>query len=220
MQSWRGNDEHSSRESVRPILEEYLAKRLILVALSAVVPWLPVLAADPGAAPQQPDAGDTWAFLKGSLPGAPSSCPGAQPAGSGQVKVGLFNPRSGTCPVASVGGDVLTIDNLNFALAGSHGAQGGATKAGKQDPTAILRRLVDARLIVLEGRAMGLEELPDVASGIKAIEERAGREMLKERVLREVRPDPAEVTRLFQDAVREWQLQSVLFPARTTPGPW
>ena len=189
-----------------------MAKRLILVALTAVVPWIPVLAAEPVAAPQQPDAGDTWAYLKGSLPGAPSSCPDAQPAGSGQVKVVLFAPRSGTCPVASVGGDVLTIDDLNLALAGSHGAHGGAAKAGKQDPTAILGRLVDARLIVLEGRAMGLEELPDIATGIRGIEERAGREMLKERVLRDVRPDPAEVTRLFQDDVREWKLQSVLFP--------
>jgi len=38
-----------------------------------------------------------------------------------------------------------------------------------------------------------------------------GREMLKEQVLRDVRPDPAEVDRLYKQKVQEWKLQSVLF---------
>lgn len=189
-----------------------MLNRLSIATLTAVIPWLTASAAQ-GVSPAPSTAGatETQVFLKAPLPGAPASCPDAQPAGDGMVKVPLFAPRSASCPVASVGGDVITVDDLNFALAGSHGSTAGAGKAGKQDPTAILRRLVDARLIVLEGRAMGIEEMPDVVLGIQRIDERVGREMLKERVLASVRSDPAEVKRLFQDEVREWKLQSVLF---------
>jgi hypothetical protein len=104
------------------------------------------------------------------------------------------------------------MDDLAAGLAGMHEGQASGARGGKQDPTTIVNRLVDAKLVVMEGEAMGIDELPEVKEGLKAAEESIAREMLKEQVLRGVQPDPAEVKRLFEDKVREYQLQSILFP--------
>ena len=188
-----------------------MLNRTILIGILAAAPFGLASAADP--APQAaPGAGGMWVFLKTPLPGAPASCPDPQPATSGVVKVPLFAERSGNCPVASIdGGGNVTVDELATALAGAHEGHGVSQQAGKQDPTAIVNRLVDAKLIVMEADAMGIDDLPEVKEGLKASEENIGREMLKEQVLRDVRPDPGQVDRLYKDKVREWKLQSILF---------
>ncbi len=185
-------------------------KRLMLSGAIVLTP-IAAAAADPAAAPGPAGDGTTWAFLKTPLPGAPASCPDAAPVSAGLVKAPLFAERSGTCPVASIGDDVVTLDDLAGALGTVHEGRADAAKAGKQDTSAILNRVIDARLLLGEARAMGVDEMPEVVEGMKTIDERVGREMLKEQVLRDVRPDPAEVDRLYKDAVREWQIRSVLF---------
>lgn len=165
------------------------------------------------AASAEPAASDgTWLYLKTPLPGMPSSCPDAQAAGAGLVKVSLFAERSGSCPVASVDGtEAATVDDLVAALAGSHEGHAGSARAGRQDATALVQRLVDARLVVMEAQAMGMEDLPETKRSFAEIDEATGREILKERVLRDVKADPAVTRRLFEEKVREWKLQSVLF---------
>lgn len=202
---------HAGCTADRITTEGSVLEKQVLIAILSAAPLALVSAADP--APQgAPGAGGMWVFLKTPLPGAPASCPDTQPATSGVVKVPLFAERSGNCPVASIdGGGNVTVDELATALAGAHEGHGTVQQAGKQDPTAIVNRLVDAKLIVMEGDAMGIEDLPEVKEGLKASEESIGREMLKEQVLRDVRSDPAQVDRLYKDKVREWKLQSVLF---------
>jgi parvulin-like peptidyl-prolyl isomerase len=179
-------------------------KRLLVVGCLGI-------AAAPGAPAAEPGSSTTWAFLKPPLPGTPASCPDAAPAGPGLVKVDLFADRSAGCPVASVEGDVLTLDELNESLAAIHQSRSGATSGAKQDPTAILNRMIDFRLVVLDARTMGIDELPEVATSVAEMKEAAAREILQARVLKDVKPDPREVDRLFKDAVREWKLDSVLF---------
>ena len=189
-----------------------MLNKMILLGLLVAAPLAGARAADPAPAPQQSGTGGMWIFLKSSVPSAATACPDAQAAGSGLVKVPLFSEKSGSCPVATIqDGPSVTVDDLATALAGAHGAYGKEQQAGKQDPTAIVNRLVDAKLVALEGEAMGIDELPEVKEGIKAAQENVGREMLKEQVLRDVRSDPAEVDRLFKQKVQEWKLQSVLF---------
>jgi parvulin-like peptidyl-prolyl isomerase len=184
--------------------------RLLLIGFLAAAPAELARAE----APASPDAGTggMWIFLKSTVPDAAKKCPDSQPAGQGAIKVPLFSDRSGECPVAVIeGGPAVTVDDLATGLAGAHRDHASATKASSQDPTAIVNRLVDAKLVVMEGEAMGVDELPEVKESLKATEETVAREMLKEQVLRGVKADPAEVRRLFEDKVREWQLQSVLF---------
>ena len=189
-----------------------MLNRMMLLGLLVAAPLAGARAADPAPAPSQPGAAGMWIFLKSSVPSAATACPDAQAAGSGLVKVPLFSEKSGNCPVATIqDGPSVTVDDLATALAGAHGGYGKEQQAGKQDPTAIVNRLVDAKLVVMEGEAMGIDDLPEVKEGIKAAQENVGREMLKEQVLRDVRADPAEVDRLYKQKVQEWKLQSVLF---------
>ncbi len=187
-----------------------MLNRMMLLGFLMAAPLAGAGAADP--APSQPGSGGMWIFLKSSVPSAATACPDAQAAGSGLVKVPLFSERSGNCPVATIqDGPSVTVDDLATALGSAHEGMGGAKQAGKPDPTAIVNRLVDAKLVVMEGEAMGIDELPEVKEGIKAAQENIGREMLKEQVLRDVRSDPAEVDRLYKQKVQEWKLRSVLF---------
>jgi hypothetical protein len=114
-------------------------------------------------------------------------------------------------PVARIEDEVITMRQLTQALAGVHGTRAveGAS-AGKKDFEPVLDRLVNARLLVVEAREMGIDELPEVQESVKAYRATAGQEMLKERVIEEVKADPAEVERAYKDAVREWKVRSVL----------
>ena len=184
-----------------------MIKRLLILGCIGLPPAPTTLAAEMTAV----GAETSWAYLRLPLPGAPASCQDAVPAGEGIVRVDLYGERSVNCPVAAVDGDPVTLDELNAVLATSHQAHGASTQGGKKDPAAILNRLVDARLVVLEARTMGIEELPEVVATIDEIKVTTGREILQARVLKNVKPDPKEVDRLFKDAVREWKLDSVLF---------
>ena len=189
-----------------------MQNHLKFLVICAALPVLAVHAAEPAGPPGSPDTGPTWIYLRSPLPGASINCPDAQAAGAGIVKVSLFSDRSGNCPVATVDGNVgVTVEAVATALAGAHGQRTGEQQAGKADTSAIVNRLVDVRLIVLEGEAMGIDELPEVKESLKASEESIGRDLLKEEILSSVRPNPAEVDRIFKDKVREWQLRSVLF---------
>ena len=170
------------------------------------------MAPPPPDAPQMPraPAGEpaSFAYLKSPLPGQPASCPEAKPA-DGLVRVPLFAPSSGSCPVAEAGGEVIPLADLLDALAEAH--QSAGAEGARQDATAMVNRMVDAKLVAQEARAMGIDEIPDVAAGVEAIKRTAAREILKARVTQGVQPDPAEVDRLYKNAVREWKLRSVLF---------
>ncbi|MGA8891782.1 MAG: peptidyl-prolyl cis-trans isomerase [Anaeromyxobacteraceae bacterium] len=184
--------------------------KLMTLGILVAAPISGARAAD---SPAAPSSSGMWVYLQSSVPGAAEKCVDAQPAGAGTIKVPLFSDRSAGCPVATIdGGPSVTMDDLAAGLAGMHEGQSPGSRGGKQDPTVIVNRLVDAKLVVMEGEAMGIDELPELKEGLKAAEESIAREMLKEQVLRGVQPDPAEVKRLFEDKVREYRLQSILFP--------
>lgn len=186
-------------------------KRLTVLAMLCAVPVAHGRAADATPTPPAASSG-MWIFLRSPVPDAAKVCPDAQAAGNGVVKVPLFSEKSGSCPVATIkDGPAVTVDDLAAALGTAHEGHDAKQRPAKQDPTAIANRIIDAKLVVMEGEAMGIDDLPEVKDGVKAAEENAARDILKEQVLRDVRPDPAEVDRLFKDKVREWKLQSVLF---------
>lgn len=186
--------------------------RFALTVTALLVPYL-ALAAEP-AQPSSPAAAASadegaMAWLAPPLPDQAASCPNAVPAGD-LLKVPLFDTRSGECPVASADTELVRLRELTEILAATHSA--GMTTA-KSGPAfrAILDRLVSTRLLALEARAMGIDDIPEVARDLQGAKEAALRDAVKRRVVAGVRPDPKQVETIYRDTVREWKVRGVLF---------
>lgn len=166
----------------------------------------------------------TLAFLLAVLPVAAAPSPGATPAPVGgdvpqaqaasthaYLKAPLFAEEFADVPVARVERDVITVRDLNEALIEAHGARKEGDGAGKTDVVPIVDRLVDARLLVMEARTMGFDELPETKVALSAFRQSVGMDLLKARVTKEIVPDAGEVKRLYEEWVREWKVRSLLF---------
>jgi hypothetical protein len=126
-------------------------------------------------------------------------------------RVSLFSAKHRATPVARVGADVITLQEFTTALAEIHDDRGGPTPLGMKDFKGILERLIKLRLGVLEAEQMGVGELPEVRARLVAQRTAVMRAMIRDRVTANIVPDAAEVERIYQLAIREWKLKSVLF---------
>jgi hypothetical protein len=111
--------------------------------------------------------------------------------------------------VATVNGEPITVEEFNRALVSLHAARAGKKPAGRVDYSAILGRLINARLILLEARNIGLDELPEIKDEVDRYSRRAMIELLIKRHLRGLEADEEEVEKLYGDAVREWKIRSM-----------
>ncbi len=127
----------------------------------------------------------------------------------------LVNAPASTQELARVNGEPITLEELLYQLGALHGElkePQGAVQV--PDPMALLQRLIDVRLVVQEARNIGLDELPAVRNQIEAgRKELIRRTVIDERIKDTVEGDPAQVERLYRDAVREMQVASALFPS-------
>ncbi len=164
-----------------------------------------VAAATP--APPQPRV-----LLKAAAATAPACR--TTPAGDHLVQAKLFASESALCPIAKVADETIALEELAAALAQGHMAHtppaAGATKRANMDFTPALDRLVTTRLVVLEAREMNLDEDPSFKSAVEDYRASRLRTMLQEDATRGVKPDPAEVERLYRESVREWKITSIL----------
>ena len=130
----------------------------------------------------------------------------------GEVQAPLFSERYASLAVASVEGQPITLARLAEALAGTHEARTESAKVKQtKDFTPVLDRLIGARLVLLEAHEMGLDELPEFKADMTSYAESTARRFVQERATRDVKPDPTQVERFYQEAVREWKVKSVLF---------
>ena len=102
--------------------------------------------------------------------------------------------------VATVAGEPITLDEFNRNLAWAQGAK----------RSEVLRRLVNARLIVQEARRIGLDELPEVKNMVDAFSKVTLREELMERQVKDLKVDDQEVDRLYKESIKEWKISSVM----------
>ncbi len=86
----------------------------------------------------------------------------------------------GARTVALVNGEPVDLADLESALALRREATGGA-KAGRKETLEVLRRLIDSRLAVQEGRKIGLDQLPETRRMVEAFAGTALREELMEK---------------------------------------
>ena len=166
------------------------------------------------------------AFLTAAAPaGAPSARVLLKPAAAAEpscratrvdqlVAVPLFSPTSAQCPVANVAGDVIVLRELAEALEVGHMSRSPNTAAPAKKPdmdfTPALDRLITSRLIVQEAREMRLDADPQFGTAIDEFKASRLRSTLQQIAVKGVKPDAAEVERLYRDAVREFKVKSVL----------
>ncbi len=119
--------------------------------------------------------------------------------------------RNGRPVVATVNADTISLDEFV--------AQGGveAERAQLQQRRATaadldtLQRLVTIKLIVQDATTMGLGESLEIQKQVEVASREILREVLFDRLTRDLKPDPAAVDKLFKDAVRQWKTASLLF---------
>ncbi|MGE5172522.1 MAG: peptidyl-prolyl cis-trans isomerase [Betaproteobacteria bacterium] len=107
---------------------------------------------------------------------------------------------------ANMSGEKETLDQL---IAGNKAAE---KKAGRLDYAGLLKRMIDARLIVQEAKRIGLNELPEVREEVENYSQKAQRTFLMNQVLKDVKPDESMVDELYKKAIHEWKFKSVMFP--------
>jgi parvulin-like peptidyl-prolyl isomerase len=154
-----------------------------------------------------------------SANGPAASGPGGAAAKSGvpaDLRIPLLDRAFETTPAARVDDEVITVGELVETMAESHedAARKGVASAGaakKRDVFAVLERLIELRLFVVEARDMKLDELPEVKKAIEDHEKLTARELLKRRAVRGVTPDAADVASKVKEATREWKVKSVVF---------
>ncbi len=113
--------------------------------------------------------------------------------------------------VATVNDEPITLEELNKAIVASHAAGSHKKKAGKISFSAIMRRLIDIRLILLEARNMGLDELPEIKNTVDQYSRDALMKLLMEQYVKDIKADEDEVERLYKKIIKEWKIKSVLF---------
>jgi hypothetical protein len=121
-------------------------------------------------------------------------------------------PSHGGRPiVATIGEDVIPLDEfarqLGPAADRARLAQGRSTA----EELELLERLVTIRLIAQEAGRMGLDTVPEIAKQVEVSAREILREVLIERLVKDVVAPPAAVDKIYRDAVREWKTATLVF---------
>ena len=101
--------------------------------------------------------------------------------------------------VATVNGDPITVEELNQALGMRHAEIAAGNKVGKVDYSEILNRLINIRLILLEARNIGLDELPEVKESVDSYSRGALMAVLLKQKTKGIRADESEVEKIFKE---------------------
>jgi hypothetical protein len=71
--------------------------------------------------------------------------------------------------------------------------------------------MINTRLIGIEGRNMGLDELPEVKHDLDAYSRETLMTLLMVRQVKDIKADPEEVEKVYQELVKEWKITTVSF---------
>ena len=117
----------------------------------------------------------------------------------------------GKTAVATVNDEPITLEELNQAIGASHAERSGEKKAGRIDYSAIVNRLVNTKLILLEARNMGIQDLPAVKDMVDSFSNESLMALLLEDQVKDVRAKDDEVEEVYKESVKEWKIKSVAF---------
>ncbi len=107
--------------------------------------------------------------------------------------------------VAVVDDEPITYDEFKQNLGLEEG--GGNPKKEKE----LLRRLINTRLLVQEGKRIGLDQLPNIKKDVEIFSRITLREELMNRYVKNIKPDEKEIDKVYREATKEWKISSILF---------
>jgi hypothetical protein len=119
--------------------------------------------------------------------------------------------KDGRPAVASVNGKPISLDELLLELEAPDDQAAARRGTGTPKALELLDRLVNVRLILQEATTMGLAEQPEIRKQVEVSARGILRDVLLERVVKDVVADPATVQARFEDLSREWKASSLLF---------
>jgi hypothetical protein len=138
-----------------------------------------------------------------------------KPAGdtvSISLKMPFFSHLFTDVPLASVGDQVITVQELRNAVASVHEKMTMEKETqAKKSFMDILDRLVNVKLVNQEARNIELDKLPEIRKEMDNNAEMQLRQELFVDHVKDLKPDEKEVERLYREMIREWKLNSVLF---------
>jgi hypothetical protein len=129
----------------------------------------------------------------------------------GYAAEGQLPVINGKIAVATVNDDPITLQELDRAIAASHASRVGKKQTGRVKYSNIMKRLINIRLVVLEARNIGLDQLPQIKEMVNDYSKEELKGLLLRAHVKEIKPDEDEVVRIYQEAVKEWNISSVRF---------
>jgi hypothetical protein len=113
--------------------------------------------------------------------------------------------------VATVNGEPITLDEFNRELMSGPQEAAGDQKAEKEKTSGLLKRLINTRLIIQEGKRMELDELKELKERVGVFARQTLRDELIDRHIKDIRPDEKEVEMTYRESVKEFKIRSILF---------
>ena len=123
---------------------------------------------------------------------------------------GALPTIEGVEAVAAVNGEPISLAEVERQLAKIH-MQAAESRPAGQDPSALLERLITAKLVAQEARQAGFDEESEFVKAIDGIKRSIERDMLIERETKDLKPDPALEEKVYKDLVREYTMGSIFF---------
>lgn len=129
------------------------------------------------------------------------------------LKIPLMSPIFSNTPVAVVNDEPIIVDELTRELTLMHKGAEAGDAPGKRSFARLLKRMITAKLIVLEARNIGLDELLEIRAEMDNFSNETLKSMLLKRHLDGLglKADEAEVEELYREMSREYKLNSILF---------
>lgn len=119
--------------------------------------------------------------------------------------------KDGRPIVATVGDDAIALDELVLQIDQPAETAHLLDGRGKATDLDLLDRLITVRLIAREASTMGLGDIPEIRKQVDVTSRQILRDVLMERVIKDVKPDEAAVEALAKELTREWKTASLLF---------
>jgi PPIC-type PPIASE domain len=128
------------------------------------------------------------------------------------LKVPFTSPLFSDVPVATVNAEKITIRDLNNALETLHSAMTAEkTSPSKKSFSEPLQRLINVKLVIQEGRNIGLDQDPELKAEADGFANKLLREMLLKAQVKDVKADEKKVDKLYKELIKEWKIQALVF---------
>jgi parvulin-like peptidyl-prolyl isomerase len=127
------------------------------------------------------------------------------------LKAPLFSPLFSSTPIASVNDEVITLEDVKESIGAMHADMKEGKAKSRRDYAALLKRLINVRLILQEAKNIGLDELPETEQAVNAYEQRILIELVQKERVKDVKPDEKAAENIYRELVKEIKVASALF---------